>query len=111
MAKSLLPFKQRVFVLRGIRGAVVVWVMDGEDHLNVSDGVEYVVSETNDGVSRFGVCGGLGYQLVVGLEALLRTGRARRLVVRLDLPTATIVVRLARIVGYTLCRQRTCACW
>ena len=66
---GLLPVEQRVFVLRSIRGAVVVWVMDGEDHLNVCDGVEHVVSEANDGLFRFIVCGVLGYQLTVGLQA------------------------------------------
>ena len=42
-----------------------MWVVDGEDHLNGSGGVEHVVSETDDGFYRISVCGSLGYKLVI----------------------------------------------
>ena len=88
-----------------------MWIMNREDHLNVSGGVENVVSKTNDGIFCFVICGVLGYQLMVGLQAAsLRTGRARCVVLRLGWTTVAVVVRLARTVGCIQYRQRTCAC-
>ena len=46
-----------------------MWIMNREDHLNVSGGVENVVSKTNDGIFCFVICGVLGNQLMVGLQA------------------------------------------
>ena len=46
-----------------------MWIMDREDHLNFSGGVEYVVLKTNDGLYRFIICGVLGYHLMVGFQA------------------------------------------
>ena len=69
MTKSLLPVEQSIFIIRGFRGGILVWLMNREDHLSGCGSIEYTIPQTDDGVHRFGVCGVLGEKLVVGLEA------------------------------------------
>ena len=59
--------------------------MDGEDHLNGCGRTEYAVSDIDDSVHRFGVCGGLGHKLVEHVVLVACRG----------LPTAEDVVCLA----------------
>ena len=66
VAQCFLPVEQSIIIVRSFRRVTIV---DREDHLSGCGCTEHAVSETNDGVHHFCVCGGLGYQLVVGPDA------------------------------------------
>ena len=67
--ESLLPVECPVLVVWGHRGVILMWVIDREDHLGIRSCAEHTVSQANDGLLRFGVCGLLRDELVAGLEA------------------------------------------
>ena len=70
---------------KGLRGVVVVRVMNGEYHHGLSCSIEYIVSETNDSVSRL-LYLWESWVLTRGRPGylLLRTEHARWLTVRCD---------------------------
>ena len=88
-----------------------MWIVDREDHPDVSSSVENVVSNPDNCLFSFVVCGFFlvpARGRVSGLQ--LRTGRVRIAVLCFGCPTVAVVVRLVRTDGGTRNRQHMRAC-
>ena len=69
VTRCLLPVEKSVLVVGGFFGSVVVLFMDGKHHLHDCGGAEQAVTETDDRLDRFIVCGKFGVYFVVCADA------------------------------------------